>query len=234
MKLFNKKENKGFTPKQISVEDESTIKQYLAGNIREMEKVSNITPGLNGSTTTVSFDNRWIDWEAYNTYFNNYRIGSNPVTPEQCVKSPDPPELKEELTIEVTVPSMSYGDTRSIYNDYLALNQVPYPNCCGVCILKDITIHERSMSQDLFDKFLDEIIDHLENNDKFAKILIYINKSQTCYKFFNRSERTVQTNVFTNPRTNNTLVSYEIDLSPVKLNILIENDRATLEDIDRF
>ena len=68
--------------------------------------------------------------------------------------------MKQGLKIEYTNKSTSYGDSRYYvyYVDGMSVfmaNQIPWPNCCGIAILKDLSISS-SVDKTLFKKILDE------------------------------------------------------------------------------
>ena len=134
-------------------------------------------------------------------------ISSGPGLRDQIVSSPssyiDLSDLKEappkevikknyKLNADVTHSSTSYGDSRRYsYGDatekVAALDQVPFPNCCGICILKNISI-SHSLSNKNFNKFLDEIIENLKGSDHYGKIMIYTTTNETSYGYWEKYE----------------------------------------------
>ena len=124
-------------------------------------------------------------------------------------------EMKQGLKIEYTNKSTSYGDSRYYvyYVDGMAVfiaNQIPWPRCCGIAILKDLSISP-SVDKTIFKKILDEICDDLYSNDKYSKLLFYTNIGNTSKIFETYPDITIL-DPFKNRRSGNILIGFEINL----------------------
>lgn len=124
-------------------------------------------------------------------------------------------EMKQWLKIEYTNKSTSYGDSRYYvyYVDGMAVfmaNQIPWPNCCGIAILKNLSISP-SVDKTIFKKILDEICDDLYSNDKYSKLLFYTNIGSVSRMFETYPDITIL-DPFKNRRSGNILIGFEINL----------------------
>lgn len=124
-------------------------------------------------------------------------------------------EMKQGLKIEYTNKSSAYGDSRYyVYyidnNAVFIANQIPWPNCCGIAILKDLSISS-SVDKTIFKKILDEICDDLYSNDKYSKLLFYTNIGSTSRMFETHPDVTIL-DPFKNRRSGNILIGFEFNL----------------------
>lgn len=124
-------------------------------------------------------------------------------------------EMKQGLKIEYTNKSSAYGDSRYfVYHvdgqSVFTATQIPWPNCCGIAILKDVNISS-SVSKDLFKNILNEICEDLYRNDKYSKLLFYTNIGSVSRMFETYSDITIL-DPFKNRRSGNILIGFEINL----------------------
>lgn len=125
-------------------------------------------------------------------------------------------EMKQGLKVEITNKNASYGDSRSyVYyiddNASFMANQMPYPNCCGIAILKDISVYFRVAKADGI-KIIDAICEDLYKNDKYSKILFYTNVGSESAKLFETYPDITILDPFKNRRSGNVLIGFEINL----------------------
>lgn len=124
-------------------------------------------------------------------------------------------EMKQGLKIEYTNKSYAYGDSRYyVYYvdgmDVFTATQIPWPNCCGIAILKDLSISS-SVDKTLLKKILDEICEDLYSNDKYSKLLFYTNIGSTSRIFETHPDVTIL-DPFKNRRSGNILIGFEFNL----------------------
>jgi hypothetical protein len=122
-----------------------------------------------------------------------------------------------QLRVEVVSKNSAYGDTRKFWYEnnrgaVISMDQDPFPHCCGICILHNFSF-DASITQEMFNDCLSEIIKVLRDNDHFGKILIYTS-SETFRqeKLFQNYPNIVILDKFINPRTDHHLAGFEIDL----------------------
>lgn len=156
-------------------------------------------------------------------------------------------EMKQGLKIEYINKSSAYGDYRYYvyYVDGMAVfmaNQIPWPNCCGIAILKDLSISS-SVDKTIFKKILDEICEDLYSNDKYSKLLFYTNIGSVSRMFETHPEVTIL-DPFKNRRSGNILIGFEInllkdsDVNPESIitwrSAIDEEDEEDTDDDDDF
>lgn len=141
---------------------------------------------------------------------------------------------KKQLKVEITNKSNSYGHSRT-YKYYIdgdcvfVLNQVPYPNCCGIAIFRDLSTY-RDIQKDDFISCIDEIILDLQKTDSFTKALIYTTSKSIEAGLFSSFPTITILDSFKNRRSGNMLVGFELDLTrPVDKYVDVEDNE---EDID--
>lgn len=125
-------------------------------------------------------------------------------------------EMKQGLKVEITNNNASYGDSRSyVYyiddNASFMANQMPYPNCCGIAILKDVSVYSRVDKANGI-KIIDAICEDLYKNDKYSKILFYTNVGSESAKLFEAYPDITILDPFKNRRSGNVLIGFEINL----------------------
>lgn len=125
-------------------------------------------------------------------------------------------EMKQGLKVEITNKNASYGDSRSyVYyiddNASFMANQMPYPNCCGIAILKDMSVYSRVDKADGI-KIINAICEDLYKNDKYSKILFYTNVGSESAKLFETYPDITILDPFKNRRSGNVLIGFEINL----------------------
>lgn len=136
-----------------------------------------------------------------------------------------PPKLNNNLTktmegtklkCETVSRSMSYGNARTFSyrvdgEQYIYLNQIPFPNCCGITIFKDVSIYDQT-TKEQFISALDRIIATLKKEDSYSRILFYTNQGSYPAKMFALYPGILILDSFINKRSGNVLIGFEIDL----------------------
>ena len=140
-------------------------------------------------------------------------------------------ESKSNLKSEITNRSTSYGHSRSysyqeMGHTILVLNQIPYPNCCGIAILKDLAVYG-DVNKNVFIDAINDIISDLQNNDKFSKALIYTTKNSNEARLFSLYPGITILDSFKNRRSGHILIGFEIDL-------LRDQDEDSHEHVEFF
>lgn len=134
------------------------------------------------------------------------------------------------LKVEYTNKSSSYGSSRnfriakkSSSNSVFYCSQVPFPSCCGIAIIKDVSIGS-DLTKDEFAEIMDLIKNHLKEEDNFSKIIYYTNSPCRMEKYLSKYDGVIYTEYFKNKRSGNILIGFEINL--------LENDILEKEDED--
>ena len=78
-----------------------------------------------------------------------------------------------------------------------------------------------SISQKLFNEFMDSLIKDLIDNDRYGKIMIYTTTQDTVYDYIKKYPNIITLDTFENPRTNRILAGFEIDIEIPKPKKLI-------------
>lgn len=121
-----------------------------------------------------------------------------------------------KLDIQVTDRNRSYGDSR-VYRylingeSALRFDQIPYPECCGIAIIKNFSANSDISKVDFIDAINKFIVD-MQENDAFSKVLFYTNAGSNGDRLFSQIPDVVVLDPFKNMRSGNTLVGFEIDL----------------------
>ena len=133
-------------------------------------------------------------------------------------------ENKFKLEVEYTKKDSSYGHSRKYRiaddknNTMLRLSQSPFPDCCGVAILHNLSSNEMKTSD--FIQCLDLIIEDLNKNDKFAKILHYNTIDSRVFKMMSRHPLALVCDAFRNRRSGNRICCIEIPIETKSMNII--------------
>ena len=145
-----------------------------------------------------------------------YELYSKSSLEDQLNKKEKSMEETTKLEVEVVKKDHNYGDSRN-YRYYinrdcvLSLNQIPYPNCCGITIIKDFS-QSRGLSSERFNEIIDAIVKDLQKNDRYSKIILYTNKGSRESTLFSAYPEIVILDPFRNRRSSNILVGFEIIL----------------------
>lgn len=139
---------------------------------------------------------------------------------EESIETTKPDNKGFEFKSEVKNSSFAYGDSRdysygSNVESFITLSQIPFPNCCGIAILKSISMSSELTQKD-FNLFIDNIKKDLELNDKYGKIMIYTTTQERCHNYFNKYPDIIHIDSMVNPRTGRNLVGFEINLTVQK------------------
>lgn len=141
----------------------------------------------------------------------------NPKTPDESFKQKSIEIMKgNELDITITDRNRSYGDSR-VYRykingeSALRFDQIPYPECCGIAIIKNFSANSDISKVDFIDAINKFIVD-MQENDAFSKVLFYTNAGSNGDRLFSQIPNVIILDSFKNKRSGNTLVGFEIDL----------------------
>jgi len=121
-----------------------------------------------------------------------------------------------ELDIQITDRNRSYGDSR-VYRykingeSILRFDQIPYPECCGIAIIKNFSANGDMQKADFLDA-MDQFLADIKKNDRYSKVLFYTNAGSNGDKLFSMINGITILDPFKNKRSGNTLVGFEIDL----------------------
>lgn len=124
--------------------------------------------------------------------------------------------VENKLDITITNKCSSYGNSR-IYRyrvgdeSVLRFDQIPYPECCGITIIKNFSANS-SMSKTDFLDAMDKFIKDQQDNDRFSKALFYTTADSTGAKLFSMINGITILDQFKNKRSGNMLIGFEIDL----------------------
>ena len=127
--------------------------------------------------------------------------------------------MNEGLKVEITNKDTSYGSSRIYYystkdeGNIFRIEQIPFPNCCGIAILKNLSMSTSSVDANLFCKIIGEIVEDLKNNDKFSKLMFYTNSGNYGFEEFQKYPEVSIIPPFRNRRSGHTLMGFEIDLT---------------------
>jgi hypothetical protein len=130
---------------------------------------------------------------------------------------PDPKSNEVKMECEVLNRSRAYGDSRKFYykignEPVMAVEQIPFPNCCGVAILHNFSVDLNS-TQEMMNDFLDYTVSELKANDQFSKILIYTAENNgRKMKLVENYPNAEIGEKFVNFRTKNLLTTIEINI----------------------
>lgn len=139
-----------------------------------------------------------------------------------------------KLDIQVTNKSSAYGDSR-IYRylinseSVLRFDQIPYPECCGIAIIKNFSANSNISKSDFLDA-MDKFILNIQENDRFSKILFYTNAESIGGQLFSQIPNVIILDSFKNNRSGNTLIGFEIDLPERKHKATAPSDDDGLFD----
>ena len=138
-----------------------------------------------------------------------------------------------ELDITITDRNSSYGDSR-IYRykvngeSVLRFDQIPYPECCGIAIIKNFACNSYLSKAD-FTEAMTKFTEDLVANDRFSRVLFYTTRGSNGDRYFQQFDGITILDSFQNRRSGNMLVGFEIDLlklqpTPKKRLIPYEDD----------
>jgi len=140
-----------------------------------------------------------------------------PSTPDESFKQKSIEIMKgNELDITITDRNRSYGDSR-VYRykingeSVLRFDQIPYPECCGIAIIKNFSANGDMQKADFLDA-MDQFLADIKKNDRYSKVLFYTNAGSNGDKLFPMINGITILDPFRNKRSGNTLVGFEIDL----------------------
>jgi len=149
-------------------------------------------------------------------YYNRLNL-SYPKAPSESFKNKSTETMKgNELDINITDRNRSYGDSR-VYrykiNDETALrfDQIPFPECCGIAIIKNFSANSDMSRADFLDA-MDQFIADMKKNDRYSKVLFYTKAGSTGDRLFQLINGITILDPFRNKRSGNTLIGFEIDL----------------------
>ena len=146
-----------------------------------------------------------------------------PQTPSESFKQKPIEIMKEnELDITITDRDGSYGNSRvysyKVNGEYvLRFDQIPYPECCGIAIIKNFSANGDMQKADFLDA-MDQFLADIKKNDRFSKVLFYTNAGSNGDRMFSMINEITILDPFKNKRSGNTLVGFEIDLLEKKSN----------------
>ena len=155
-----------------------------------------------------------------------------------------------ELDITITDRNSSYGDSR-IYRykvngeSVLRFDQIPYPECCGIAIIKNFACNS-DLSKADFTEAMTKFTEDLVANDRFSRVLFYTTRGSNGDRYFQQFDGITILDSFQNRRSGNMLIGFEIDLlklQPEPEKILLpygdddfdeptEGDNAVASDLD--
>ena len=125
--------------------------------------------------------------------------------------------MKEnELDITITDRDVSYGNSRvysyKVNGEYvLRFEQIPYPECCGIAIIKNFSANGDMQKADFLDA-MDQFLADIKKNDRFSKVLFYTNAGSNGDRMFSMINEITILDPFKNKLSGNTLIGFEIDL----------------------
>lgn len=157
------------------------------------------------------------------------QLFKNPKTPDESFKQKSIEIMKgNELDIQITDRNRSYGDSR-IYRykingeSVLRFDQIPYPECCGIAIIKNFSANGDMQKADFLDA-MDQFLADIKKNDRYSKVLFYTNAGSNGDKLFSMINGITILDPFRNKRSGNTLVGFEINLLGEYETIILEDD----------
>ena len=138
-----------------------------------------------------------------------------------------------ELDITITDRDSSYGDSR-IYRykvngeSVLRFDQIPYPECCGIAIIKNFACNS-DLSKADFTEAMTKFTEDLVANDRFSRVLFYTTRGSNGDRYFQQFDGITILDSFQNRRSGNMLIGFEIDLlklqpEPEKILLPYEDD----------
>ena len=140
-----------------------------------------------------------------------------PMSPDESFKRKQPKIMEgNKLDIKVTDRNRSYGDSR-VYRylingeSALRFDQIPYPECCGIAIIKNFSANSDISKVDFIDAINKFIVD-MQENDAFSKVLFYTNAGSNGDRLFSQIPNVIILDSFRNKRSGNILIGFEIDL----------------------
>jgi len=140
-----------------------------------------------------------------------------PMSPNESFKQKSIEIMKRnELDIEITNRSSAYGHSRTCRyiidgESVLRFEQIPFPECCGIAIVKNFSANGDMQKADFLDA-IDQFLADIKKNDRYSKILFYTNSGSNGDKMFSMINGITILDPFRNKRSGNTLVGFEIDL----------------------
>jgi len=167
-------------------------------------------------------------WQAVNLAY--------PKTPDESFKQKSIEIMKgNELDIEITNRSGAYGHSRTcryIIDGETALRfeQIPFPECCGIAIVKNFSVNGDMQKADFLDA-MDQFLADIKKNDRYSKVLFYTNAGSNGDKLFSMINGITILDPFRNKRSGNTLVGFEIDLLE-KYDTIVLDDEFDEEETD--
>jgi len=167
-------------------------------------------------------------WQAVNLAY--------PSTPDESFKQKSIEIMKgNELDIEITNRSGAYGHSRTcryIIDGETALRfeQIPFPECCGIAIVKNFSANGDMQKADFLDA-MDQFLADIKKNDRYSKVLFYTNAGSNGDKLFSMINGITILDPFRNKRSGNTLVGFEIDLLE-KYDTIVLDDEFDEEETD--
>lgn len=196
----------GNKPKSPKSEDRTRRRQEAAS----LRTTNSVGDAMQPSAAHYYRD---IAVQARGTGLDNYDPEGSIIFEEDRGISDNPP-TEFELGIEVTNRSTSWGNSRQYcyknnIETLISLSEIPFPGCCGVCILKGISV-DRGMAQKDFNTFMNALVDDLKDDDSFARILIYTTTNEASHGFLSNYPNTTILDTFKNPRTDRILTGFEI------------------------
>ena len=93
----------------------------------------------------------------------------------------------------------------------LRFEQIPYPECCGIAIIKNFSANGDMQKADFLDA-MDQFLADIKKNDRFSKVLFYTNAGSNGDRMFSMINEITILDPFKNKRSGNTLIGFEIDL----------------------
>lgn len=157
------------------------------------------------------------------------QLFKNPKTPDESFKQKSIEIMKgNELDIQITDRNRSYGDSR-VYRykingeSVLRFDQIPYPECCGIAIIKNFSANGDMQKADFLDA-MDQFLADIKKNDRYSKVLFYTNAGSNGDRMFSMINGITILDPFRNKRSGNTLVGFEINLLGEYETIILEDD----------
>lgn len=141
-----------------------------------------------------------------------------------------------ELDITITDRNSSYGDSR-IYRykvngeSVLRFDQIPYPECCGIAIIKNFSCNS-DLSKADFTEAMTKFTEDLVANDRFSRVLFYTTRGSNGDRYFQQFDGITILDSFQNRRSGNMLVGFEIDLLKIQKSKAISKWEGYGEDDD--
>jgi hypothetical protein len=116
----------------------------------------------------------------------------------------------------ITNKDNSYGNSRSYRFEVdgdcqFSFNQIPFPNCCGIAILRDLSTSSE-ISRENFNDAINQLVKDLQENDRYSKILIYTTLTSKESQMFQNYPDIIILDPFKNRRSSNILVGFELNL----------------------